>query len=219
MVEVASRKSQVARLTLDSRLSTHDSRLPSLRPGQVASLVGPPGYGLTRLGLVMLSEHAGPVAYLDARGWFNPLAAWEVGIDPDRLLVVRCDDLLRWSRAAAALLEDVDAVFAEIPSGVKDAVIRKLGTLARNRRTVLYLRPIRGRVPSGVAHLAVEAQAVTWEGADRGHGRIEVRRSVVTASGKTMRGVTRTIEMEDDGSDTMRVVSGLGLAEPGVAIG
>ena len=196
-----------------------ETKLPSLLPGQVASLTGPPGYGLTRLGLAMLSEHVGPVAYLDVRGWFNPLAAWEVGIDPDRLHIVRCNDILRWGRAAAALLEGVDAVFAEVPGGVKDAAIRKLGALARNRRTVLYLRPIQGRVPAGVAQLALESQAVTWEGADRGHGKIERRRSVVTASGKTMRGITRTIEMEDDGSHTVRVVSGLGVAQPGIAAG
>jgi len=206
-------------IALDSRLSTLDSRLPPLQPGQVASLVGPPGYGLTRLGLAMLSGHAGSIAYLDVRGWFNPLAAWEVGIDPDRLHIVRCDDILRWGRAVAALLEGVDAVYAEVPGGVKDAVIRKLGALARTRRTVLYLRPIQGRVPAGVAHLALEGQTVTWDGADRGHGKIETRRSVVTASGKAMRGISRTIEMEDDGSDTVRVVSGLGLAQPGDAAG
>ena len=193
--------------------------LPSLQPGQVASLVGPSGYGLTRLGLAMLSEHAGPIAYLDVRGWFNPLAAWEVGIDPDRLHIIRCDDILRWGRAAAALLDGVDAVYAEVPGGVKDAVIRKLGALARTRRTVLYLRPIQGTVPAGVAHLALEGQAVAWDGADRGHGKIEIRRSVVMASGKTMQGMPQTIEMEDDGSDTVRVVSGMGLAQPGLSTG
>ncbi len=190
-----------------------------LLPGQIASLAGPAGYGLTRLGLAMLAEHPGPVAYLDVRGWFNPTAAWEAGIDPGRLHIVRCGDILRWSRALAALLEGVDAVFAEVPGGVKDATIRKLGALARTRRTVLYLRPIKGPIPAGVVNLSLEGRSVTWDGADRGHGRITVRRSLVTASGKTMRGITRTLEMEDDGSDTVRVVSGLGIAPPGVAIG
>jgi hypothetical protein len=194
-------------------------QLPTLQAGQVASLTGPPGYGLTRLGLTMLAEHPGPLAYLDVRGWFSPLAAWEVGIEPDRLFIVRCDDILRWSRATAALLEGVDAVFAEVPGGVKDAAIRKLGALARTRRTVLYLRPLRGRIPAGVTHLALEGQSVAWDGTDRGHGSIELRRSVVTASGKAMRGTTRSIEMEDDGSDTVRVVSGLVAAQPGVAAG
>ena len=167
----------------------------------------------------MLAEHPGPIAYVDVRGWFNPLAAWEVGIDPRRLHVVRCDDILRWSRAAAALVEGVEAVFAEVPGGVKDAAIRKLGALVRAKRSALYLRPIRGGLPAGVAYLSLEGQAVEWEGTDRGHGSIAVRRAVVTASGKAMRGTTRTIEMEDDGSDVVRVVSGLGVAQPGNAVG
>lgn len=200
--------------TPDSRLATGDSRLPVLQPGQVASLVGPPGYGLTRLGLAMLAGHAGPVAYLDVRGWFNPIAAWEVGIEPDRLHVVRCDDVLRWSRAAAALLEGVEAVLAEVPGGVKDTAIRKLGALARTRRSMLYLRPLRGSLPAGVAQLSLEGRAVAWEGTDRGHGSLAVRRSVVAASGKTMRGITRTIEMEDDGSNAVRVVSRVVAAQP-----
>ena len=207
-----------AGLPQEGGAKTHDS-LPTLLPGQVASLVGPPGYGLTRLGLAMLAEHSGPVAYVDVRGWFNPLAAWEVGIDPDRLHVVKCDDILRWSRAAAALLEGVEAVFAEVPGGVRDAAIRKLGALARARRAVLYLRPLRGSLPAGVAQLSLESQAVSWDGADRGHGSIAVRRSVVTASGKSMRGTTRTIEMEDDGTDAVLVVSRVGAAQPRVAAG
>ena len=217
--EVISHQSSVssAGLADDWRLSTEDSL--KLLPGQVASLSGPPGYGLTRLGLTMLAEHSGPVAYLDVRGWFNPAAAWEVGIDPYRLHIVKCDDVLRWGRAVAALLEGVDAVFAEVPGGVKDAAIRKLGALARNRRTALYLRPIKGGVPSGVVHLSLEGRQVTWDGTDRGHGSLAVRRSLVAASGKTMRGISRTIEMEDDGSDTVRVVSGLGVAQPGEAAG
>ncbi|GMQ85932.1 MAG: hypothetical protein BMS9Abin07_1502 [Acidimicrobiia bacterium] len=218
MSQVSSLKSRVASPARDSRLATRDS-LPTLQPGQVASLVGPPGYGLTRLGLTMLAGHSGPVAYVDVRGWFNPIAAWEVGIDPDRLHVVRCDDILRWSRAAAALLGGVEAVFAEVPGGVKDAAIRKLGALARTRRAVLYFRLLRGGLPSGVAHLSLEGQAVSWDGADRGHGSIAVRRSVVTASGKTMRGTTRTIEVEDDGTDAMRVVSRVGASQPRVATG
>ncbi len=204
---------------LPARLATRDSRLPSLLPGQVASLTGPPGYGLTRLGLAMLAEHPGPVAYLDVRGWFSPLAAWEAGIEPDRLFIVRCDDILRWSRATAALLEGVDAVFAEVPGGVKDVAIRKLGALARTRRTALYLRPLRDRIPAGVTQLAVEGEAVSWEGTDRGHGSIATRRAVMAASGKAMQGITRRIEMEDDGSDTVRVVSGLVAAHPGYAAG
>ncbi len=71
--------------------------LLSLQPGRVTGLIGHPGFGLTRLGLVMLAsrEQLGPVAYLDVRGWLSPPAAWESGISPERLVVVRCDDPVR----------------------------------------------------------------------------------------------------------------------------
>ncbi|MFQ5555851.1 MAG: hypothetical protein ACE5GC_10845, partial [Acidimicrobiia bacterium] len=56
--------------------------LLTIAPGEVAGLVGPPGLGLTRIGLRMLAEHAkkGMVACLDVRGWISPPAVWELGI-------------------------------------------------------------------------------------------------------------------------------------------
>ncbi len=66
--------------------------LLTLQPGRVTGLIGHPGFGLTRLGLVMLAsrEKLGTVAYLDVRGWLSPPAAWESGISPERLVIVRC---------------------------------------------------------------------------------------------------------------------------------
>lgn len=147
------------------------SQLPTVGPGQVAVLAGEPGLGMTRLGLVMLSGYTGgTVAYLDVRGWLSPVAAWEVGIEPDRLVIARCHEVVRWGRAAAALLDGATAVLAEVPAGVKDASIRKLAALARNRGTTLLLRPIGRAVPIGVAHLVLEAR-------DRVEGRCEWARS------------------------------------------
>ena len=201
----------------DWGLETGDWRLdlPSLDPGQVGVLAGETGLGMTRLGLVMLSGHAraGTVAYLDVRGWLSPVAAWEVGIEPERLVIARCRDVVRWGKAVAALLDGAAAVLAEVPAGAKDASIRKLAALARNRGTTLLLRPLDGTVPAGIAHLTLEAREISWSGAGDGHGRIDRRTTLLTASGKTMRGMTRTIEMEDDGSNAMRVVSGVAATE------
>ncbi|MEA2023033.1 MAG: hypothetical protein U9N79_01940 [Actinomycetota bacterium] len=175
---------------------------------------------MTRLGLVMLSGYTdGTVAYLDVRGWLSPVAAWEVGIDPDRLVIARCREVVRWGRAAAALLDGAAAVLAEVPVGVKDAPIRKLAALARNRGTPLLLRPIDRAAPIGVAHLVLEAREIAWRGAGDGHGRIEQRRIRITASGKAMKGMSRTIEMEDDGSNALRVVSGVAATETRSAAG
>ncbi len=196
------------------------SQLPTVGPGQVAVLAGEPGFGMTRLGLVMLSGYTGgTVAYLDVRGWLSPVAAWEVGIEPDRLVIARCHEVVRWGRAAAALLDGATAVLAEVPAGVKDASIRKLAALARNRGTTLLLRPIGRAVPIGVAHLVLEARETAWRGAVNGHGRIEQRKTRIIASGKAMKGMTRTIEMEDDGSNTLRVVSGVAATETRSAAG
>jgi hypothetical protein len=188
--------------------------LLALEPGRVTGLVGHPGFGLTRLGLTLLASRAslGPVAYLDVRGWLSPPAAWESGIPPERLIVVQCDDPVVWGQVAANLLEGVKAVYAEVPGGAKPEQLRRLGALARSRQTPLVLRPVKGDLPSGLAHLRVEARRVEWEGADAGHGRLRRRRMVFEASGKAMRGTARLIELEDDGTDTLRLVPGLAAA-------
>jgi hypothetical protein len=192
-----------------------------LQPGRVTGLIGHPGFGLTRVGLVMLAsrETLGPVAYLDVRGWLSPPAAWESGITPERLVVVRCNDPVRWGRVAAHLLEGVGAVYAEVPIRTKPAQLQKLAALARNRRTPLVLRPVRGDLPTGLAHLRLEARRVIWEGTERGHGRLTNRKLVFEASGKAMRGMTRLIEVEDDGTNALRLVSGLAVAPARRAIG
>ena len=152
---------------------------------------------------------AGPVVYLDARGWLCPPAAWEAGIAPERLIVVRCSDPVHWPRVAATLLEGIPGLYAEVPRGVKDAQLRKLAALARRRRVPVVLRPVRGELPSGITHLRLEAREVRWDGPDAGHGRLRQRRLIFEASGKAMRGMTQTIEVEDHGADAVRLVSRL----------
>ena len=193
----------------------------TLQPGRVVGLIGSPGFGLTRLGLKMLADPAvsGQVAYLDVRGWLCPSAAWEVGIPPERLVVVRCEDPVRWGRVASTLLEGVRALYAEVARGVKEAQLRKLGALARNRGTPLILRPLRGDLPSGSTHLRLAAKEIVWEGTDGGHGRLGARRIVLEASGKAVRGMTRVVEVEDHGANALHLVPGLAVAPAGRAVG
>ena len=89
----------------------------------------------------------------------------------------------------------------------------------RSRRASLILRPVQGDLPSGVAFLRLQAQEVNWDGTDKGHGRLESRQLSLSASGKATRGMTRQIELEDDGTDAVRLVSGLAAAPPGLATG
>lgn len=195
--------------------------LLQLEPGRIVGLVGHPGFGLTRVGLSMLAAKAGksPIAYLDVRGWLCPVAAWESGVDPEQLVIVRCSDPVRWGQALTALLEGVGWIYAEVPRGVKDAQLRRVASLVRARRAALILRPVQGDLPSGVAFLNLQAGEVSWEGTDTGHGRLASRSLSLSASGKATRGMTRQIEVEDHGADTLHLVSGLAVAPSGRATG
>ena len=188
----------------------HDGRgLLDLQPGRITELVGVPGTGMTRLGMRLLAPHSrlAPVVALDTRGWVSPEAAWETGVIPERLVIVRCADVSLWPKVTAALFEGVRAMYAEVPERVRDQDLRRLAALARARRVAVALRPMGGALPGGVAYLRLRALGVTWEGADQGHGRLTRRRLVLEATGKGTAGTNRRFEVEDEGTDDVRLVS------------
>lgn len=201
--------------TFEHRHLEKVSDVLSLAPGQIAGLTGIPGSGLTRIGMSLLAPHAvhGPLVYLDVRGWASPMAAWEMGIEPEQLVVVRSSDIVSWSRIVATLLDGVCGVYAEVPTGLRDQSLYKLAAKARAKRTPLVLRPVSGSLPSGIAHLNLEASEVFWEGTEDGHGNLTNRRTRLVASGKATRGMARTIEVEDDGTNDLRVVPHMGTQE------
>lgn len=191
----------------------------ALEAGKVIGLVGSPGFGLTRLGLGLLQGQPGWVACVDVRGWLSPMALWEMGVATERVVVVRCADPQRWPQVTAALVEGMQAVYAEMPPGVAPSLMRRLGALARARSTSVVLRPLEGEIPAGITHLRLEAEEVAWDGTQQGRGRLRERRFTLAASGKGVGGIRHIFEMEDDGTDTVRVVSRLVAALPGRAVG
>lgn len=193
----------------------------ALQPGRITELSGSTGLGLTRLGLGLLAlpSQRSAVVAVDMKGWISPLAAWEVGVDPARLVVVRCPDRTKWTQLTAVLLEGVRALYAEVPPNVGDHDLRRLAALARKRRVGVVFRPLGDGLPAGVAYLRLRAREVRWEGTERGHGRLLRRHVVLEATGKAVAGMKRTIELVDDGTDAVRVVSGLGAEKERSAVG
>ena len=159
-----------------------------LSPGRIVGLEGPAGWGLTRLGLSLLAapSQVGTVVVIDVRGWFSPLAAWQVGVNRNRLVVVRCPESRLWPRVTAAVLEGVAAVYAEIPAGVGESDLRRLAALTRARKSGLALRPLRGGIPPGITHLRVRGSGVEWIGPEQGHGRLLERQLSMEISGKSI---------------------------------
>jgi hypothetical protein len=135
------------------------------------------------------------------------------------LIVVRCEERHLWPKVAAALLEGVRALYAEVPPGVRDHDLRRLGALARARRAAVAMRPLERRLPTGVAHLRLRGIGVTWEGADRGHGRLTRRRLMIEATGRGVAGVVRRFEVDDEGTDTVRLVSDVVVDQAGRSAG
>jgi hypothetical protein len=213
----------IENLLLEKALSLPDQEEGFLRlqPGRIIEMVGVPGTGLTRLGLRLLADpsRVAPVVALDLRGWIGPEAAWEAGVVPDQVVIVRCDQPRIWPQVTAALLEGVRALYAEVPAGVRDQDLRRLSALARARGVAVAMRPLGPGLPGGVAYLRLRALGVTWEGADRGHGRLKRRRLMLEASGKGAAGVVRRFEVEDEGTDVVRVVSDVVVGEARRAVG
>ena len=192
-----------------------------LHAGRITELVGIPGTGLTRLGLKLLAPYSlmTPVVAMDSRGWISPEAAWESGVLAEHLVVVRCQDPLLWPKVTAALLEGMRAMYVEVPARVKDGDLRRLAALARARRVAVVMRSTGGGLPGGVSFVRLRALGVTWEGADRGHGRLTRRRLVLEATGKGVAGIARRFEVEDEGADGVRVVSDVVVDQARRAIG
>ncbi len=79
---------------------------------------------------------------------------------PDRLVVVRCGNPARWPQAVAAMLDGLKAVYAEVPLSLPGGTLRRLGAKARAREAMVILRPLLGRLPSGLAYLRVQGDRV-----------------------------------------------------------
>jgi hypothetical protein len=143
------------------------------------------------ISLVAAATTTEPVAVLDERGWFCPSVAWEAGIGPERLVVVRCSDRALWPKVVATLLEGFAAVYAEVPRHLPDQALRHLGALARSRGAGVVLRAMSGDLPAGLLHLRIEGA----------------------------KGTERYLEVTDDGANAVHLVPGLAVAPSGRAVG
>lgn len=200
-----------------SEVTWNEEGFLELQPGRVTELIGAPGSGLTHMGLRLLApfSRSHTVVAVDTRGWISPEAAWETGVIAERFVVVRCDSILLWPKVTAALLEGVQAMYLEVPAQVRERDLRRLAAIARARRVAIAMRSMGQRLPSGVAYLRLRVLGVTWEGADRGHGKLTRRRLVIEATGKGAAGVARRFEVEDEGTDSLRLVPNVVVGQTG----
>jgi hypothetical protein len=164
-----------------------------LRRGTAVTVEGAPGATTLALALGAAASAAGSWAAavgLPSLGW---LAAAELGVALERVVMVS-PPAAAWATVVAALLDAVDLVWAGLPPRLAAGDARRLVARARERGSVLI--PVAGRTagwsgrPAGAGwpspapvRLAVAAPA--WTGpAGAGAGRLQARRVEVTATGR-----------------------------------
>lgn len=112
------------------------------------------------------------------------VAAAEMGLALDRLVLVDEPERGRWAAVVAALVDGFDVVMVNAGPRVRrrPADVRRLAARVRERGSVLVA--VGGELPErSQVHLSVAASA--WEGVEpSGPGRLVARRAVVVAGGR-----------------------------------
>jgi hypothetical protein len=156
--------------------------LPALRellPGlQRGSVVTSGGYGLLSLALVAGAVADGAWCAVVGVPAVGMRAAAEVGLDPDRVLLV-AEPGPRWPQVVASLLDGFDVVLLRPPDEPSAQLRRKLEAAARRYGSALV---VAGDWPGAQSRLLV-AHA-EWAGIGTGHGRLRARRAQVVATGR-----------------------------------
>lgn len=159
-----------------------------LRRGATAVVDGGPGSTALALALGAAASQAGSWVGMVGAPSLGLLAAIELGLAPERLLVVAAPGVQSWATVVAALLDAVDVVYARSTTvTVTGADARRLLARAREREALLI--PL-GRWPLA-ADVGLSVTSPEW----RLDGRLVARRVEVTASGKGVYARERTASL------------------------
>lgn len=138
---------------LDARLATG-----GLAAGRIHEIAGPPSSGKSTLALAAVSRCAGLTAFIDGSGQLFPPAAAALGVDLDRLLIVR-PPATGIARAAEIAIRSrgFELLVIDLPAqvGLDRHRAHRLRTAAHQRGvTVVVLAPCPGAASS--AHTRIE---------------------------------------------------------------
>lgn len=156
-----------------------------LRRGATVSIGSAPGTGgTTSLALALVAESSRVGSWVAAVGLpsLGLVAADELGVALERLVLVAAPERDAWGGVVAALVDGFDLVLLNAGrSGVRPADARRLVARARERGAVLL--QLGAGWPEG-ADLQLQVTRARWEGLDDGHGHLQARKVRVVRSGR-----------------------------------
>ncbi len=162
------------------------------------------GPGAWSLALSLWGEALGPEGWLAVVGVpdLNLVAAADLGIRLDRVLVVETPGSRQWATVVAALLEAVDIVAVAPTARVGRRDARRLVARARERESILFHLDgakqwpeapdlvLTARPDPGASSDPVDVPV--WQGMGSGHGYLRSRVLAVESTGRRAHGRPRT---------------------------
>lgn len=156
-----------------------------LRRGATVSVGSAEGAGgATSLALALVAQASAMGSWVAAVGLpsLGLVAADELGVALERLVLVAAPERDAWGGVVAALVDGFDVVILHARrGGVRTGDARRLVARARERGVVLV--QLGGGWPEG-ADLVLEVTKARWEGLEGGHGHLQARRVTVVRRGR-----------------------------------
>lgn len=156
-----------------------------LRRGTTVGVAADPGTGgATSLVLALAVAASAAGSWVAAVGLpsLGLVAADELGIALERLVLVARPEREAWGSVVAALVDGFDLLIVQPGHpGVRAVDARRLVARARERGTVLLALGAGWPV---APELTLQVSAAEWQGIDAGHGHLRARRVTVTRGGR-----------------------------------
>lgn len=173
-----------------------------LRRGSTVAVGATAGVsGATTLALALLAQASVAGSWVAAVGLpsLGLVAADELGVALERLVLVAAPDREAWGGVVAALVDGFDVVVLQAGrGGVRPTDARRLVARARERGTVLL--QLGTGWPDG-ADLSLQITRSRWEGLGEGHGHLQARKVRITRSGRGEAAQPRRLDLWLPGPD------------------
>ncbi len=222
LAAVAERARPVA-LAREHILAVHEALVPLLPDGGLrrGTVVAVGGVAANTLALAVAAAPSAAGSWVGVVGMpgLGLVAAAEVGVALERLLLVASPPPSEWATVVATLVDGVDVVLVRLPRGARTGEVRRLQARARQRGVVLVAV---GPVGPLEADVSLAATGEEWVGLDAGAGHLQGRRVEVVATGRRAAGRARRVTLwlpDADGQvradDTAPVVALTGTGRAG----